>query len=129
MGARVSAEMKRAQELLQNGYCAAEAARIAGITKSAISKSAVCQLIINKYKMETRIDTVGSLKSFFFDSVFSAHKDEYPSDMSRDEFGKKLEAYRDGMNQHNGCEFPSPAARSVEPMCREYKAAKTSKAT
>lgn len=50
MGARISAEMKRAQELLRGGLSAAEASRQSGISESAISKSETCQAIIVEYK-------------------------------------------------------------------------------
>lgn len=50
MGARVSAEMKEAQELLRQGMPAAEAARHSGISESAISKSAICHAIVVERK-------------------------------------------------------------------------------
>lgn len=50
MSARISAEMKVAQELLRQGLSAAEASRQSGISESAISKSAVCQAIIAEVK-------------------------------------------------------------------------------
>ena len=40
MGARQSAEMAQALELIKSGKSAAEASRISGISKSAISKNA-----------------------------------------------------------------------------------------
>ena len=47
MGAKLSAEMIRARELLRMGQSAAEAARITGLSKGAISQDAVCAEIID----------------------------------------------------------------------------------
>ena len=50
MGALVSAEMKKAQKLLQQGLTAAEASRKSGISESSISQSKECQAIIAEQK-------------------------------------------------------------------------------
>jgi Xaa-Pro aminopeptidase len=52
MGAKISAEMLKAQKLLRQGLTAAEAARKSGISKGAISKSAACQAIIAEVKAQ-----------------------------------------------------------------------------
>lgn len=52
MGARTSAEMLKAQELLRQGLNGYQAAKQSGISEGAISKSARCQLIIAEVKAE-----------------------------------------------------------------------------
>lgn len=50
MARRISIEMAKAQDLLRQGLNAYQAAKQSGISEGAISKSAVCQLIISEVK-------------------------------------------------------------------------------
>jgi predicted transcriptional regulator len=50
MSGKLSAEMKQARELLKTGCRASDAASLSGISKSAISKCAVCKEIIKQIK-------------------------------------------------------------------------------
>lgn len=65
-------------------------------------------------------NTLHGLKTYFFDSVFSAHRKDYPANMTREQFAERLDAYREGMNTHNGCNFPEPAASTVAAWYNEY---------
>ena len=66
-------------------------------------------------------NTIAGLQTYFFDSVFDAHKREYPAVMSAESFEERLDAYREGMND-GGCKFTAPAARTIAAMYKEYRA-------
>lgn len=53
MGARTSQEMLIAQSFLRQGLTAYAAAKQSGITQSAISRSRVCQQIIEEQKTKS----------------------------------------------------------------------------
>ena len=75
--------------------------------------------------MKTTLEnTLAGLKTYFFDSVFEAHRNEYPPLMNRAEFEQHLDAYRDGMNMHNGCKFRGPSSRTISSWYKDYLAQK-----
>ena len=76
----------------------------------------------------TPINTIAGLSTYFLDSVMDAHPRDYPANMTLAEFDKMLDDYRDGMNDHNSCDFPSPSHRSVAAMFKAYQAAKAERA-
>jgi hypothetical protein len=75
MGATTTPKMRVAQSLLWTGITAAEASRQSGITEPSISKSALCQEIIEVVriaKMQIANDTVSTdnaLLAFFENSL------------------------------------------------------------
>jgi hypothetical protein len=71
--------------------------------------------------METSINTIHGLETYFFDDVFYAHPKAYPEKMTREQFEDSLEDYREGMNLCNECKFPSPSTRTINHMYRKYQ--------
>ncbi len=67
-------------------------------------------------------NTLAGLIEHFLDSVFYAHRDSYPKNMTRAQLEQHLDEYRDGMNEHNNCSFPFPAPRTVSKIYNLYKA-------
>lgn len=71
----------------------------------------------------TPIHTIAGLSTYFLDSVLDSHRSSYPANMTLSQFTEQLDMYRDGMNDHNSCNFPSPSSRSIAGMFLTYQLA------
>lgn len=50
-----------------------------------------------------------------------AHPTAYPDNMTRELFVEHLGDYQDGMNMHNGCNFPSLSDEQVDEIFADYQ--------